>query len=507
MPCPITSLTTNCKMVLWDLPEIAWKQSCEDYIKELGLLYIDCVFMLFSDKYMLSDIYCKLCVAMAIHGIPFFVICTMSENCDQKQLQKIKFDFQKKDILVRLLNPKAPGAMLEELLNDFFKEVTWNRSHKDQERTAAVSEDILGQTVRLKNLEKKPELNGRCGVCVGFDKEQKRYHIRLITKGVESDIALKDTSFSILKPKLIDSMVRVKDLESKPELNGRYGFVDAFLRENERYMVLLPDKPGQGLALALKSANLDKVDSTRGQPVRSVPQAKSAQAKSPATAPVRGGTPKAASPATGGYPAAASSSTSKPPDKPVQRASQPKTPTAAASRQDDGSVTSASMREATANRGVPTEVRKAPFEEEEDEEEPRPSLQLSLKGLLGLRVWAVVGDPDESEELIDHLMDCGKTVFIVSPASGQFKSTADLNSNPSLPNAEVLAFVDRGTDVEASVGDAVRLGLRGILLHPSVDAFGPGTAARCRGAGLAVHGADVLERVEPGAGIPVAPLD
>jgi len=65
----------------------------------------------------------------------------------------------------------------------------------------------------------------------------------MITDGVEQDISLKQSSFSILKPKLMQQMVRIKGLQSKPELNGRYGFVDDFLRESERYRVLIPGRP------------------------------------------------------------------------------------------------------------------------------------------------------------------------------------------------------------------------------------------------------------------------
>eukprot|EP00913_Durusdinium_trenchii_P023762 g22317.t1 len=138
-------------------------------------------------------------------------------------------------------NPAKPHETLEPLINDFFKEVSWNRSKgANTDRVKNASEAVLGQTVRIKNLEKKAELNGRCGVCIGFEKDQDRYVIRLITGGVESDVALRDQNFSILKPKLCKSMVKVHGLQSKPELNGRYGFVDEFLRENERYRVFLP---------------------------------------------------------------------------------------------------------------------------------------------------------------------------------------------------------------------------------------------------------------------------
>lgn len=255
------------KCVIWELPEITYHQKPDDYIREIGLMYIDCAFMLFSEKYPLSDIYCKIVVEMAVQGIPFFTICTDGDVGDEEREKRLKSYFQKKDVSgIRMLNPDNPGKLLSELINDFFKEISWNRSCVDKELTK-LSDNILGQTIRIKNLEKKPELNGRCGVCIGFDRDKDRYRVRIITNGVENDLNLKQECLSVLKPKLLNSMVRIDGLESKPELNGRYGYVDAFLRENERYRVLIPEQPGLGTALALKSANLVKVDRPNAEPL------------------------------------------------------------------------------------------------------------------------------------------------------------------------------------------------------------------------------------------------
>eukprot|EP00971_Amphidinium_carterae_P124202 2460467-Amphidinium_carterae.2 len=54
------------------------------------------------------------------------------------------------------------------------------------------------------------------------------------------------------------------DTVMRPELNGRYGFVDAFLRDSERYRVFIPDVPGEAFPLALKSGNLERVTSAAG---------------------------------------------------------------------------------------------------------------------------------------------------------------------------------------------------------------------------------------------------
>jgi len=277
------------RAVLWELPEIQFKQSAEDYVREIGLLYIDCVFLLFSDKYVLTDIYCKLCVAMALHGIPFFVLCTQSsDNVDEKQMRRLQSTFMEKGVQVRMFNPRQPHSTVETLLQDFFKEVSWNRSKgANSEWQKEADEAVLGQTVRLKSLEKRAELNGRCGVCIGYQNEEQRYLVRLITDGIEIDIALKAANFSILKPKLLGQMVRIKGLQSKPELNGRYAFVDEFLRENERYRVLIPDKPGTGMALALKSENLEKVgDTNDARPVEDLPKTPQLKAPSPKPSPV-----------------------------------------------------------------------------------------------------------------------------------------------------------------------------------------------------------------------------
>jgi hypothetical protein len=565
------------KVVVWELPEISFKQSAEVYIRELGLLYIDVVFVLFSDKYLLSDVYCSLIVAMAIHGIPFFVICTpSSESVTEEDMKKIKADFQRKDVQgIRIFNPSKPHETMTDLLGDFVKEVSWNRGKQSQEGASdGVSEAVLGQTVRLKNLEKKPELNGRCGVCIGYDKSTDRYLARIITDGVEQDISLKQTSFSILKPRLLNQIVRVKGLEKKPELNGRYGFVDEFLREAERYRVFLPDRPGSGLVLALKPDNLEKAESIQGaRPITaadSAPQLPTAAAKPTSSLPSKNASapaPKAAA----SSPVSSSTTTKntksfdpparkKPPEnsrpqdtasstdggaadksiapdaKQVPRRSAPSAqdPTTRessdavegltklfADSQDERRKTTDGddlMSRIFAAEGEVDAEDAKPSKKEQDTKKPpmetekpvvRPRLQLSLQGLLGLRVWAVVGDPDESEEIVDHLMDCGKTVFSVCASGGaHFASTADLNTDPSLPNTEVLAFVDPHTaDVSIASLDAKRLGIRGVLFHPEASVYGPEAVDVCRDAGLTVHSADLLSTVQPGTGLPVAPLD
>lgn len=514
------------RIVLWDLPEINFKQKSEDYLREIGLMYVDCCFMLFSEKYKLTDIYCKICVAMALHGIPFFVLCTQSEDgMDEKEIRKLQSSFQAQSVQVRMFNPSKPHDTLEPLINDFFKEISWNRSKgANSDRIKDASEAVLGQTVRIKNLEKKPELNGRCGVCVGFDKGAQRYVLRLITNGVESDVALKEQNFSILKPKLLGSMVQIKGLQSKPELNGRYGFVDEFLRENERYRIFVPDRPGVAQALALKSDNLEKVSSVTGaKPMAALPSsgAQKALPKPKATQvpakkqsfspPVRDKPKPTSTPASSGDAF----------KQPSEREEKNQNTQPAASIDEEDLSAFLPKMGVSADEGKDDLMSRIFAAEEEESHkaqaatkpvpsQPRRKLQFSLQGLLGMRVWAVVGSSEDAEDVVDHLMDCGKTVFNVGnlEEGAHFTSTAELNSDPNLPKTEVIAFIEPSSSaVLGALDDAARLGVSGILLHPSADAFGAEVVDECHRAGIVVHGVDIVSDVEPGTGIPVAPLD
>merc|ERR1712217_548397 len=121
----------------------------------------------------------------------------------------------------------------------------------------------------------------------------------------------------------------------------------------------------------------------------------------------------------------------------------------------------------------------------------------------GMKVWAVVGDPDEAEEIIDYLMDNDKTVFNVSSAGGQFASIKELNKDPSLPQVEVLAYMD-GSDPQKIVVDAAGLNLRGILFHVCAGTDQPGILGECNGIDFAIHRTDIFNEIKPEMGLPIA---
>lgn len=103
--------------------------------------------------------------------------------------------------------------------------------------------------------------------------------------------------------------------------------------------------------------------------------------------------------------------------------------------------------------------------------------------------------------------ECGKTVFDVS-STGTFASTAELGKDPNLPKTEVLAFVDQDpSSALAALDDAIRLGVRGVVLHGEDAKDAAEALAECRSAGLVAFTVDLLQAVQPGTGFPVAPLD
>merc|ERR1719330_650191 len=68
-------------------------------------------------------------------------------------------------------------------------------------------------------------------------------------------------------------------------------------------------------------------------------------------------------------------------------------------------------------------------------------LQFSCAGLLAMGIWAVMGNSEIAEDVVDHLMDCGKVIFTVGAHPGaHYETVAELNSDPTAAQVEVLAF-------------------------------------------------------------------
>merc|ERR1712151_1131163 len=109
-----------------------------------------------------------------------------------------------------MLDFEKPQETLEALIYDFIKDVSWNRNSSSSSHDC--SSNVLGQTVRLNGLEKRPELNGKCGVCVGYDQAAMRYLTRLNLDGIETDLSLREQNITVLKPKLVRTVVQIKGL-------------------------------------------------------------------------------------------------------------------------------------------------------------------------------------------------------------------------------------------------------------------------------------------------------
>jgi len=108
-----------------------------------------------------------------------------------------------------------------------------------------------GQKVVIHDL-KAAQHNGKIGTIRAFDESKQRYVVEL-----------PDGETMALKQKNIQQIiegVKLRGLESKPELNGKSGTIIMFSPENERYQVRLAMSND---VLALKPANVVLPDKTR----------------------------------------------------------------------------------------------------------------------------------------------------------------------------------------------------------------------------------------------------
>lgn len=87
--------------------------------------------------------------------------------------------------------------------------------------------------VKLQGIGSKPELNGTQGTVIAWNEHKQRYSIYASEKA--KVVALKPNNV-ILEPGTVGMIV---GLQSKPELNGKYGTVKSWIRDSNRYDVQL----------------------------------------------------------------------------------------------------------------------------------------------------------------------------------------------------------------------------------------------------------------------------
>jgi predicted transcriptional regulator len=87
--------------------------------------------------------------------------------------------------------------------------------------------------VTLAEIESQPSLNGQTGSIIAWDERKQRYSIYVMDAG--RIVSLKPNNVILEN----GTVAKIDGLNAKPELNGKYGTVKAWVRESHRYEVQL----------------------------------------------------------------------------------------------------------------------------------------------------------------------------------------------------------------------------------------------------------------------------
>jgi len=106
---------------------------------------------------------------------------------------------------------------------------------EDSDSTMSVKPSNLLQHVhvRIHNVESKPEFNGKTGTIITWCPSKERYNVYIIA--LKKVVSLKPNNV-VLET---GTVAQVTGLASKPELNGKWGTIKEWIRESGRYEVQL----------------------------------------------------------------------------------------------------------------------------------------------------------------------------------------------------------------------------------------------------------------------------
>jgi hypothetical protein len=107
---------------------------------------------------------------------------------------------------------------------------------------------LVGREVSIKEVKSKPELNGQIGLAESLITESGRYVIKLPN---DVQVALKPANLTTIKS-LVGLDVIISGIRSQPTLNGCMGKVESYVVQSGRYLVALPDRK----PMSLKRDNL-----------------------------------------------------------------------------------------------------------------------------------------------------------------------------------------------------------------------------------------------------------
>ena len=102
---------------------------------------------------------------------------------------------------------------------------------EDSEETLSVKPNNLLQHVHMKayGIESRPEMNGKTGTVIAWNPQTERYNIYLMA--LKEVVSLKPANVVLNN----GTVGQVTGLSSKPEWNGKWGTVKAWIRESNKY--------------------------------------------------------------------------------------------------------------------------------------------------------------------------------------------------------------------------------------------------------------------------------
>lgn len=104
---------------------------------------------------------------------------------------------------------------------------------EDTDETMSVKPSNLLQhvKVRLYGIESKPEFNGKTGTIIAWSQQKERYSIYV--SSLRKPVSLRPTNVVLNN----GTVGMIQGLQSKPELNGKWGTIKEWIRDAGRYNV------------------------------------------------------------------------------------------------------------------------------------------------------------------------------------------------------------------------------------------------------------------------------
>lgn len=106
---------------------------------------------------------------------------------------------------------------------------------EDSDQTMSVKGTNILQhvQVRIHDIQKQPELNGKTGTIIAWNSSKERYNIYVVA--LQKVVSLKAGNVVLDK----GTVVRISGIVAKPELNGKWGTINSWIRDTNKYDIQL----------------------------------------------------------------------------------------------------------------------------------------------------------------------------------------------------------------------------------------------------------------------------